>query len=240
MIDHEHDLVSLDELRSVLDTYAGPDEPCKRPTRDGPRRFQHVLLVALAVAALGGTGIAIADGFGTFDGIGATQHPQTGADVLDANTLAGLQRACPSEIVQGSLYVPFCHLVLDSARLVGHVPSDTYGNVYVVTNTRGDLCTLFERGGMSCGPPLSKSQPITFGTFNRSSTTGATFVASGLAIDGVTAVSFTVSGKAVTVPVKNNVWVYSEPNSHATFGRCVAAHLDDGSTVNPFPEVPCP
>jgi hypothetical protein len=38
--------------------------------------------------------------------------------------------------------------------------------------------------------------------------TGGTFIASGLAVDGVTAVSFTVSGKAVEVPVKDNVWVY--------------------------------
>ena len=238
MINHEQDLVSLDELRSILNTYAGPDDPRERPTRDGRRRFRHVLLVALAVGALVGAGVGIAAGFGAFDGIGAAQHPQTGADVLDAKTLAGLQNACPTQIVQGSMYISFCHLVLDSARLVGHVPS--YGNVYVVTNTRGDLCTILEGGDTSCGPPLSQSQPITFGSFNPSSTTGGTFVASGLAIDGVTAVSFTVNGKAVEVPVTNNVWVYSEPNSHATLGQCVVAHLNDGSTVTPFPEVPCP
>ena len=238
MIDHEQDLVSLDELRSTLNTYSGPDEPRERPRGHDPRRFRHVLLVVVALAALAGAGVGIADGFGAFDGIGAAQHPQTGADVLDAKTLAGLKNACPTQIVQGSMYISFCHLVLDSARLVGQVPS--FGNVYVVTNTRGDLCTVFEGGDGSCGPPLSKSQPITFGTFNPSSTTGGTFVASGLAIDGVTAVSFTVSGKAVEVPVKNNVWVYSEPNSHAKLGQCVVAHLDDGSTVTPFPEVPCP
>ena len=229
-------LVSLDELRSVLDSYAGPDDPRERPRQKGAAT-RHVLLIALAVAALVGAGVAIADGIGAFDGIGAAQHPQTGADVLDAKTLAGLQKACPSETAQ-TFYMPFCHLVVDSARLIGQVPS--YGNVYVVTDTRGDLCTLFEGGDGSCGPPLSKSQPITFGTFNRSPTTGGTFIASGLAVDGVTAVSFTVSGKAIEVPVENNVWVYSEPNSHAQTGKCVVAHLDDGSTVTPFPEVPCP
>ena len=237
MINDESDLVSLDELRSTLETYAGPDSPCERPTRDGLRRSRNVLLIALVMAALVGVGVGIADGFGAFDGIGAAQHPQTGADVLDAQTLAGLQKACPSEIVQ-TFYMPPCHLVLDSARLIGQVPS--YGNVYVVTDTRGDLCTFFEGGDGSCGPPLSKSQPITFGTFNPSPTTGGTFIASGLAVDGVTAVSFTVSGKAVQVPVENNVWVYSEPNSHAKGGQCVVAHLNDGSTVDPFPEVPCP
>jgi len=237
MINHEQDLVSLDELRSILNAYAGPDDPRERPTRRGLRRFRHMLLVAVAVVAVVGAGVAIADGFGAFDGIGAAQHPQTGADVLDAKTLAGLQKACPSGTVR-PFYMPFCHLVPDSARLVGHVPS--YGNVYVVTDTRGDLCTIFEGGDGSCGPPLSKSHPITFGTFNPSPTTGGTFIASGLAADGVTAVSFTINGKAVEVPVKNNVWVYSEPNSHATLGQCIVAHLDDGSTVNPFRGLPCP
>lgn len=237
MINDEQDLVSLDELRSILHAYAGPDDPRERPTRHGLRRFRRVLLVAVAVVAVVGAGVAIADGFGAFDGIGAAQHPQTGADVLDAKTLAGLQNACPSKAVQ-KFYMSFCHLVLDTTRLVGNIPS--FGNVYVITNTRGDLCTFFEGGDGSCAPPLSKSHPITFLAFNPSSTVGGTFVASGLAIDGVTAVSFTVSGKTVEVPVKNNVWVYSEPDSHATGGQCVVAHLDNGSTVNPYPGLPCP
>jgi hypothetical protein len=236
MIDHEPDLVSLDELQSILHAYAGPDDPRERPPRHGLRRFRHVLLVAVAVVAVAGAGVAIADGVGAFDGIGAAQHPPTGADVLDAKTLAGLQNACPSRTAQ-TFYRPECHLVIGTARLVGQVPS--YGNVYVVADTRGDLCTFFD-GGDSCGPPLSKSHPITFGTFNPSPTMGGTFIASGLAVDGVTAVSFTVNGKAVEVPVKNNVWVYSEPDSHATGGQCVVAHLDDGSTVNPFHGLPCP
>jgi hypothetical protein len=237
MIDHEPGLVSLDELRSILNAYAGPDDPRERATRHGLRRFRHVLLVAVAVVAVVGAGVGIADGFGAFDGIGAAQHPRTGADVLDSKTLAGLQNACPSGTGQ-TFYRPECHLVINSARLVGQVPS--YGNVYVVTDTRGDLCTFFEGGDGSCGPPLSKSHPITFGTFNPSPTTGGTFIASGLAADGVTAVSFTVNAKAVEVPVKNNVWVYSEPDSHATLAQCVVAHLDDGTTVNPFPGSPCP
>jgi hypothetical protein len=237
MIDHEPGLVSLDELRSMLDAYAGPDNPRERPTRHGLRRFRHALLVAVAVVAVAGAGVGIADGFGAFDGIGAAQHPPTGADVLDANTLAGVQNACPSKPVQ-KFYMSFCHLVLDTTRLVGNIPS--FGNVYVITNTRGDLCTVFQGGSGSCAPALSKSHPITFLAFNPSSTVGGTFVASGLAIDGVSTVSFTVSGKAVEVPVKNNVWVYSEPNSHATGGQCVLAHLDDGSTVNPLPGLPCP
>jgi hypothetical protein len=33
MIVYEEDVVSLEELRSVLSTYAGPDEPRERPAR---------------------------------------------------------------------------------------------------------------------------------------------------------------------------------------------------------------
>jgi hypothetical protein len=237
MIEHEHDLVSLDELRSVLNAYAGADDPREHPSRDRTNPFRRVLLIALAVLALAGAGVAIADGFGAFDGISSAQHEPTGADLLDAKTLAGVQNACPSKAIQ-KFYMSFCHLLLDTTRLVGNIPS--FGNVYVITNTRGDLCTVFEGGDGSCAPPLSKSHPITFLAFNPSSTVGGTFVASGLAIDGVSTVSFKVSGKAVEVPVKHNVWVYSEPDSHATNGQCVVAHLDDGSTITPFPEVPCP
>jgi len=42
------------------------------------------------------------------------------------------------------------------------------------------------------------------------------------------------------VSVKDNIWVYKEADSHADLGHCVAARTADGSTVNPFPEVPCP
>jgi hypothetical protein len=237
MIDHELELVSLDELRSTLDVYAGPEDPRERPKKRRLRGFRRVVPATVAVVALIGAGVGIADGFGAFDGIGAAQHPRTGVDALDSKTLAGLQNACPNGTVE-KFYRPECHLMINSARLVGLVAS--FGNIYVVTDTRGDLCTFFEGGDGSCGPPLSSSHPITFGTINRSSTEGGTFIASGLAADGVAYVSFTVGGNAVDVPVKNNVWVYSEPDSHATTARCVAAHLDDGSTVNPFPGLPCP
>jgi hypothetical protein len=235
MIDHEHELVSLDELRSTLKTYSGPDEPRQRPREHRRHRVRQLVLLAVALAALASAAVGIADGFGAFDGISAAQHAPTGADALDAKTLAGLQNACPSHV---SFYTPTCHLVLNSIRRVGQV--QPYGDVYVVTDTRGDLCTVLEGGDTSCSPPLSESHPITFGSFNPSATTGGTFVATGLAIDGVTAVSFTIDGKAVKVPVTNNLWIYTEPDSHATSGQCILAHLDNGTTITPFRGAPCP
>src|SRR3954452_24169108 len=118
MIDHDPSLVSLDELGTTLRMYAGPEDPRERLIRHRLRRFRQVLLVLVALVAVAGAGVAIADGFGAFDGIGAAQHPRTGADALDATTLIGVQKACPNESVQ-PFYMPSCHLVLDSARLVG-------------------------------------------------------------------------------------------------------------------------
>lgn len=237
MTTHSNDLVSLDELRSVLASYAGPDNPRERSIRTRTRHLRPLVIAAVAVAAAVAAGLAIAASFGAFDGISTAQHPPTPADKLDAKTLADLRNACPGG-GQQSFYMPFCHLVLDSARLIGTLSAT--GNVYVITDTRGDLCTVWEAGASSCGPPLSKSQPISFGTFNRAPTTGSTFVATGLAIDRVTSVSFTVGGKAVTAAVNDNIWMYEEPDSHATTASCIVAHLADGSTINPFPEVPCP
>lgn len=206
------------------------------PTRPSRRRLRLTLIAFAALVTSAAAGIAIAATLGAFDGISAANHPQTGADKLDATTLARLQGDCPT--VKGPIYKPFCNLVLESTRLIGH--SATMGNIYVVSDTRGDLCTLWAAGAGGCGPALSKSQPISFAAFNDTPTVGGTFVATGIALDDVASVSFTVGGKAVTAPVSNNVWVYEEPNSHATNAHCVLAHLADGSTVNPFPEASCP
>lgn len=195
-----------------------------------------VVAVCLVLA-----GVAIAAGFGGFSGFGATQHPQTGADVLDAQALGSIHTACfsgpgPSD---PRIYNPYCHLELDSARLLTN--AGPHGNVWLIADTRGDLCVLGGPG--SCGPPLSDAQPITFGSGNDSPTTGDTFFAAGIATDSVTSVSFVPvpgDGTMVTVPVKDNIWVYKEPDSHADDGHCIVAHMADGSTVKPFPEVPCP
>lgn len=216
------------------------DEITREPekARFGLRPERPVLAAVVALLALALAGVAIADGFGAFDGISAAQGPQTPAALAWAK---GLQAACattpPPPSGTTAIYDPFCHLVLSSARLLSRD-----SNVYVVTDTRGDLCNSLGFGG-ACGPPLSQSQPITAGGGNPSPTTGGELIVGGIALDGVTSVSFTIplTGQAVTVPVVKNVWVYRQSDSHAAGAMdCIRAHLADGSTVNPFPEVPCP
>lgn len=196
-----------------------------------------VVVAGIAAVALALTGVAIANGVGAFNGISAAQHKPTGASVLDRATLTEIKRQNTFAVEHSTPQFPIPKLLLVTARVLGKMPDGS--PVYGLTDTRGSLCTFSEVGG-SCGSPLSKSRPISFASFNPSPTTGGKFTASGVAIDGVTSVSFTVWGKEVTVPVRNNVWVYEKPDTTAHGARCIVAHFADGSTVIPFPEVPCP
>jgi hypothetical protein len=201
-----------------------------------------VIVAAVLLVALALTGVAIANGVGAFDGISAAQNTPTGTAVLPPGLLAQIRQnnAMTAEFEKRLGRSMPGHLLPDTARVLGTMPDGA--KVYGLTDTLGELCLIGEVGG-SCGLPLSQKHPITFGTANEAPTTGGMFIASGVAIDGIASVSFSPTpgdGTRVTVRVKNNVWVYKEANSHADDAHCIAAHMADGSTVNPFPEVPCP
>lgn len=189
--------------------------PFAAPERAERRRLRRpVLAAAVVAAALGLAGVAIADGVGAFNGIGVTQHPQTSADVIDSPTLARLRQNCSAT----PFWTPQCHLVLGSSRLIGHLPDG--GNLYVVTDTRDDLCVI-EPSGMSCGTGLSRSRPVSESSIGQ--------ILYGVAIDGVTSVSFEKDGQEVSIPVKDNAWVY-QGASLEDF-EALTAHFADGTTV---------
>ena len=176
-------------------------------------------------------------GLGPFNGVRTAQRAKSGADVLPTAVLAQIkQMNTQSAKASNAGFAPW-RLLPDTARVLGKAPDGS--TLYGLTDTRGDLCTFGAASG-SCGPPLSRSHPITMGMANASPTTGGTFIVSGVAMDGVTSVSFTVWSKEVTVPIKHNVYLFKEPNTTAHGTRCVIAHFANGSNVNPFPEVPCP
>jgi hypothetical protein len=242
MTTHSENLVSLEELRSVLNRYAGPDEPRHRPARHGLRRLRPVLVVALAVVALAGTGAAIADGFGAFDGIGAANHPQTGADVIDPATAAFLEGkncsgsynpktgALPNHKVCSGIPIG---LQLDSARHLGQLPDGQ--NVYVITRkgANDNLCTVVgpPHPEIECNSTLSRSHPTTIFVYaaNQPAASPLTF---GVALDGVTSVSLQAgdypNGQEVTVPVNGNLWIYPEV---VNLLQPVTANFTDGTTV---------
>ena len=219
------------------------------------RARQRRVLVAVGVLLLAGlaTGLMLAlrpTGGGSggghpaaFEKISAAQHAQTGATVLPPSILAALEQAnadtqSRNAPTSAGVHGQFALLLLDTARFLGKVPG---GAVYALTNTHGEFCAVdaidAPHGGPpgfseECSPPLSRSQPITIDA-SRGGSPGAgyTFHVAGVAMNGVTSVSFTVSGKAVTVPVKNNVFGLNRHSSAAS-AQCPVAHFADGSILN--------
>lgn len=215
MIGHSDDAKVMELLAPLRRLEPVPLAGSDRPER---RLRRPLLVAAVLVVGLALTGVAIADGIGAFNGIGAAQHPQTGADVLDPRTVARLQQNCSVS----TFWTPQCHLVLDSARLIGHLPSGD--KLYAIADTRGHLC-IVDPTGMICGTGLTPSRPIEDESVGK--------LMFGVALDGVTAISFENAGKEVTVPVKDNVWVYdgaSLPEAGA-----LTAHFEDGTTVTLSP-----
>jgi hypothetical protein len=189
------------------------------------RRWRPVLVTAVVVAALVGVGVAIAAGFGAFNGISAAQRPQTPADKIDPKLLAEINaannvRGGPGRLIPGS------------ARLVTRLSN---ARIYAVATKDGQLCVLaarllnnngkFDAAGMGCGSPLTQSEPSTAATFARMESSPA--ISWGITLDSVTAVSFMAGGHEVTVPVENNVWAYE--GTAPTHGT-LTAHFKDGST----------
>jgi hypothetical protein len=184
------------------------------------RGWRPVLVTAVAVAALAGAGVAIAAGLGAFNGLSRAQQPQIGTDVPGPDLAAAI--GAFNAFLQDAPGSP--QVLPDTVRLLGELPSP-YGKVYVASDTRGNLCIFAAYLGDSCGEPLSQSNPVSIGEAND---TGSNPVAYGVAMDGITAVSFQAAGQQITVPVKNNLWYYEGPNSAMTGDMTL--HLANGST----------
>jgi hypothetical protein len=196
-------LISLDELTTTFEAYAGPDYPRERPESNRRKRGRLVWLIA---AALVFAGAAYASGFNPFAGIGAANHAAGADDELAPEVLAKIQ----------SINDRFGHesvgqLIPDSTRFVTELSSGT--RIYAVATTTNELCVLSEEPpgsrqslAIGCGDPLNQSRPTTEETVRPDpSTPPLTF---GVAIDGVVAVSFVAEGVTKTVPVTDNVWAY--------------------------------
>jgi hypothetical protein len=198
--------------------------------RAGRRRpSRPVLVAAVAVAAIAGAGVAIAAGIGAFNGISAAQHPHGPADTLDPELVAqiDLQNA---ELASSPTGQTTGQMLPASARFTRALGSGE--RVYALTTTTNELCVLLVgapgsnmSSAVGCGNPLNQDQPTTTGVVRPSPATPP--LAFGIAIDGVTSVSFMAAGAETTVPVTNNVWAY-EGSSAAL--QSLTVHYADGTT----------
>jgi hypothetical protein len=239
MTTHGEHLVSLEELRSVLGTCAGPGEPRRRSARQRARRWRPVLVAAVVVLALAGTGVSIAAGLGaftggSFNGIGSAHHPRTSADVIDAASRAYMERKGCTQPDGRPCAPMMAGMRFGTSRRIAQLPGGQ--SLYVLKTTWKGLC--FVAGpppypDFACSGPLSRSHPSTVWFYSTSSDLSDWFVF-GIAVDGVTAVSFEPHGQEITVPVKGNVWTYRGDSMLATAALQtlpLTAHFADGRTV---------
>ncbi len=196
-MDSSHDDLLLMELLEPLERVA----PVKR-REDGARRKRRLWVLAAAGAAvLALAGAAISSGFVPFTGITAVDREPTADDVASPAVIDQLRLDESSgEADQIGMHR------LDSTRMVGYLPSGR--KVLVVATTKDRLCVVVAGAAESCGNQLTRESPITFTTFARGGTSGEPPVAYGVALDGVVSVSFSVSGRKVTVPVQHNFFAY--------------------------------
>jgi hypothetical protein len=167
-------------------------------------------------------GAAYTAGFNPFAGISAANHPATPSDALPAFLTAHI-----AEFSSAMEQMGHGHLLPDTARLITELPSGM--RFYTIATSAGGLCLATVRSaggnGLECGDSLSKSRPTTIASERTNRATPP--VSYGLAIDGVTAVSFKAHGHQTTVPVKNNVWAYEGQNGAL---RSVTVQWENGST----------
>lgn len=214
------------DWKGVLHEAAVASRAEHRPRLRQRRRRLLVAAALLATVAVGTAAIAV--GLGAFNGIGAAQHPIGTADVLDPATAA---------YVQGHL----AGIRLDTTRHIGQLPDGQ--NVYVITGTQNDLCTVVgpPNGFAQCGDPLSDAHPATItGYYTANNDPSVRWIVFGLALDDVTSVTFqpqstsdgAPAGPQVTVPVTNNLWTYESNQAEPPYVlQPVTAHFANGTTV---------
>lgn len=190
------------------------------------RRRTRLLAVAAALVVTGSATAAVAVGLYAFDGIGAAEHPQSSADVLDPATAAYLKAHLDVQ--------------LDTVRRIGDLPNGR--KVYVVTGPQNDLCTVVgpPEAFVQCGEPLSNGHPATItGDYAVENDTSTHWVVFGLAEDGVSSVTFQPTqaddrpaGAPVTVPVHHNLWVYqSSDTAEVDVFQPFTVDFADGTSV---------
>jgi hypothetical protein len=157
-----------------------------------------VLVVATASAIATATSTPAAN---PFAGIAAASHPRGALDAVDAATASSMNA---EDAVHATPQMG-AHLLSES-RSIGSLPSGR--RIYLVPTDKGGLCVAVASLVETCSAALSNAAPATFTIVDADGVGGAGPVAYGVATDRVRSLSFSVSGRPVTVPVHDNLFVF--------------------------------
>lgn len=206
-------------VRSLLAPYDRV-EAVRLRSKLRPRRAPAALALVISVVAV--SSAAIAAVVGPFPGLSNANRPADERDALSAEVVAQFKASEPP----GGRVDQIGKRVLDSARLVGTLPSGR--KVYAITSTKGRLCVAIEGLSQSCGMQLSDKQPITLTIVDSDGLGGEPPLAYGVARDDVRSVAFTVSGRPITARVSGNLYyVEATPlHSYSSFSAPTVTFTD--------------
>ena len=133
---HSEDLVSLEELQSVLARHAGPENPRKLPSGHRVSGWRPLLVAVVAVVALAGAGVGIAAGFGAFEGTPAPPDVSTSFKQLNEFADVDVQNGFASAFPQTD--ASKAHGVIEIQTPDG--PED----LWAAPNNQGGQCYLID------------------------------------------------------------------------------------------------
>jgi hypothetical protein len=164
MTTHSEDLISLEELQSMLAKHAGPNSPLARPAHHRVRGWRPVIVAVIAVVSLAGAGVAIAAGVGAFEGTPAPPDVSTSFSQLNRMADLATQHGFAQHFPQAD--VSKAHGVIevqtpDGPEDLWAAPNDQGGQCYFIdwaNDAPGQDGSKYGFGG--CGTPATTTKPI--------------------------------------------------------------------------------
>jgi hypothetical protein len=183
-----------------------------------------LVAIALPAIALALRGSSASPASTSATGIGAVSSSrETALDAASASTERMLN-------ARGFLTATAGARLLSEARTV---PVTVAGSrLYLVPTEKGKLCLFLEVYGETCSDPIGAANPALIVAEDRDGPGGAGPLVYGVAMDGVSSVTFELGGRRATVHVAQNTFVY-RGDSAASAGTLlpVSASFADGSST---------
>lgn len=119
--------------------------------------------------------------------------------------------------------------ILSGARAIASVNGH---QTYLVPTSRGTFCLFVEQDGEACTLPLTPSSPVLFVASDPDGPGGAGPTVYGVALDGVSSITFTEAGVSRSVAVNHNEFEFDGASSADPAGYMnIVADFVDGHTV---------